>query len=362
MRIRTAIPLTLLLGASGQAFAQSATMACADQNGRDTSCELNSQLNASIRIGLAYTDNETSDNDFAISNFGSRLRCGVVRRSWTTDLPGWAYMEFGINPDDNERGNSGVDRTRQLWAGLSGDFGTAKIGAQYAAFYDLISSHTDIAYWGSCWTQEECGRETRVLKYEGEAGGLKYAASFVGAPDDDGNDVADELEFGANFTTGGGLTFGLAASLQADDVTDVEQVDAAGDPVVGPDGAPVTVSADDDGGTLLGAVVKGEFGGAGLALGLQLADEDFVDGDDDLTNLTFAGTFGNAYVVANLGDSGDASPYFATLGYYTDLNPAATMYYELQTVDADDGTDSEILGRAVFIYNFDATVLSPMEE
>ena len=360
MHIRTALPLTLLLGASGYAFAQPATMTCADQNGRDTSCELNSQLNASIRIGLAFADTETSDNDFSVSNFGSRIRWGG-ETELDNGLSGLAYIELGANPDDNAPDVSGVNQTRQLWAGLSGDFGTAKIGAQYAAFYDLISSHTDIAYWGSCWTQEECGRETRVLKYEGEAGGLKYAASFVGAPDDDGNDVADELEFGANFTTGGGLTFGLAASIQADDATDVEQLDAAGDPVVGPDGAPVTVAADDDGGTLLGAVAKGEFGGASLALGLQLADEDFVDGDDDLTNLTFAGSFGNAYVVANVGDSGDTSPYFATLGYAMDLTPAATVYYEVQTVDADDGTDSEILGRAVFIYNFDAAILSPME-
>ena len=330
-------------------------MNCQDKTGRDGSCELDNRLNASIRIGLVGVDEDGSDLDFSVSNFGSRLRWGG-ETELDNGLNGIGYLEFGVNPDENDRGNSGVDRTRQAWIGLSGDFGAVKIGAQYAAFYDMISSHTDIAYWGSCWTQEECARQTRVLKYEGESGSLSYAASFTGAPNDDesngaGDAFADEIEGGVNVDLGN-FTLGLAATFQADEE------------FVGEDGLDV----DDDGGLLLGAVAKGSFGdSATLALGLQLADEDFVDGTEDLTNVTLAGTYGSAYVVANVGDDGDNSPYFATLGYASSLDPASVLYYEAQIVDSDsvdefgEDVDATLIGRIVYIYTFNSTVLMPME-
>jgi len=131
-------------------------------------------LTASVRIGLQLVDQEESD--IGISNFGSRI-IWTGERDLDNGLTGIGRVELGIDPDRNARNSSGANRTRQMWAGLKGGFGTVKIGAQYAAFYDMVSSHTDIAWWGSCWTQFECARKTRVLKYNGGTGPLSYACN-----------------------------------------------------------------------------------------------------------------------------------------------------------------------------------------
>jgi predicted porin len=298
--------------------------------------ENSSTLTGSVRIGLTYLDNETVEDDFSIRNFGTRLKWSG-ESDLENGLQGIAYIELGLNPDNNSRvsptnpDSSGADRTRQLWAGVSGGFGAVKVGAQYAAFYDMVSSHTDIAWWGSCWTQFECSRETRVLKYEGNTGPLSYEASFTGAPEDDGNDFADQLEFGVNYALGG-LLVGAGGSFQADDVND--------------DGS------QDDGGQLFGVIVKGNAGPVGLGLGLQFADEDFADSDDDVSHVTLTGTYGNAYVVFNRADSGDLNPQFATLGYTLNIGPSALMYFEYQNIDDDTENDSETILRATFKYDF----------
>jgi len=170
--------------------------------------EDSNSLTASVRIGATFVDSETVDSDFSFRNFGSRIKWSG-EKGFDNGLTGIGYLEFGLNPDNNSRGSSGVDRTRHAWAGIKGGFGSVKIGAQYAAFYDMVSGHTDIAWWGSCWTQFECSRETRVLKYRGSAGAISYAASVQGNPEDDGNDAGDEIELGINYNVAG-LTVGLA--------------------------------------------------------------------------------------------------------------------------------------------------------
>ncbi len=283
-----------------------------------------SEITGSIRIGATYEDTVSNDGELFIRNFGSRLKW-----SGETELSdskkAIAYIELGLNPDGNDRGNSGIDRTRQLWAGLSGDFGTVKIGAQYAAFYDLISSHTDIAWWGSCWTQFECGRETQVLKYSQSSGALSYAASLQ-APDDEDDDIADELEGGFNYDFGE-YTVGLAASLRADE------------------GAV-------DGGLLLGAVAKGEVGPAKVVMMLQLADEDYANADDNAINVTLGANLGDAYLIVNQGDVGSLSPFYATVGYTLHLGPSTLMYFEYQAIDLDTNNGSDTIARATYKFDF----------
>jgi len=296
---------------------------------------------ASVRIGATYEDRADNDGELFIRNFGSRL-IWTGSKEVKEGLTGIARLEFGINPDDNSRGNSGVDRTRQLWAGLEGDFGTVKVGAQYAAFYDMVQGNTDIAWWGSCWTQFECSRETRVLKYSGSNDdGLSYSASIESSSDvDDDVEIFDELEGGVNFAVGD-LTVGGAIAIHAD-------------------------NENDDGGVLLGGVVKGDFGPATAAVTLQIADEDFAntpelqdDGSfidpitDTFVNLTFAGTYEDFYLVANLGRSQNAAeetinPFFATLGYTLNLGEGALMYFEAQAIDGDNGGDTDFIGRATY--------------
>lgn len=282
-----------------------------------------STLTGSIRIGATYEDNANTDGEVFIRNFGSRL-IWTGTRDLGNGTEGIARVELGLNPDNNARGSSGIDRTRQLWAGVRGGLGSIKIGAQYAAFYDLVSGHTDIAWWGSCWTQFECSRETQVLKYNGSVGGLSYAAS-VQANSDEEEDVADQLEAGFNYALGN-FTVGLAASVHADE-------------------------GDNPGGTLVGGLVKGDLGPASVALTFQMADEDFAGTTDDATNITLAASLGNSYLVHNQGDTGAANPFFTTLGYTLNLSTASLMYFEVQTIDADDGADADIIGRAT--YKFD---------
>lgn len=282
-------------------------------------------LTASFRVGSTFVDNETVDSDFSLRNFGSRIKWSG-ETDFENGLTGIAYLEFGFNPDDNARGTSGVDRTRQAWAGVKGGFGTVKIGAQYASFYDLVSGHTDIAWWGSCWTQFECGRETRVLKYSGQSGQLSYSASVQGNPEDEGNDASDEFELGFNYSLGS-VVVGLAASIHAD-------------------------NGEDDGGTLFGGVVKGKAGPVGLGLTFQLADAGFADAEDDFSNVTLTASYGNAYAVYNRGDSGSNNPQFGTLGYTLNIGSGSLMYFEYQFIDNDTPVDEETILRATYKYDF----------
>lgn len=282
-------------------------------------------LTASVRIGATFVDSETVDSDFAFRNFGSRI-IWSGETEFDNGLNGIGYLEFGINPDNNSRGTSGIDRTRHAWAGLKGDFGTVKIGAQYASFYDMVSGHTDIAWWGSCWTQFECSRETRVLKYSGQSGGLSYSASVQGNPEDEGNDAGDQIELGFNYSLAG-FVVGLATSIHADD-------------------------GEDEGGALIGGVVKGDAGPVGLGLSFQLADEDFADSDDDFSNVTLTATYGNTYAVYNRGDSGSNNPQYGTLGYTLNIGSGSLMYFEYQFVDDDTPADEETILRATYKYDF----------
>lgn len=287
--------------------------------------ETANSLTASVRIGATFVDNETVDSDFSLQNFGSRIKWSG-EKDFDNGLTGIGYLEFGFNPDNNSRGSSGVDRTRHAWAGLKGGFGSVKVGAQYAAFYDMVSGHTDIAWWGSCWTQFECSRETRVLKYNGSSGDLSYAASLQADPQDEGNDAGDQIELGFNYKISG-MTLGLATSIHADD------------------GA-------DEGGVLIGAVVKGKAGPVNLGLTFQLADEDFADSNDDFTNITLSGSFGGAYAVYNRGDSGTNNPQFGTLGYTLNIGEGTLMYFEYQFIDDDTPADEETILRATYKYDF----------
>ncbi len=283
-------------------------------------------LEASFRVGLSLVDNDTTENDFRIQNFGSRLKWSGSNEI-RSGLNGIAYLEFGFNPDNNSRGSSGVDRTRHAWAGVEGGFGQIKVGAQYASFYDTVSGKTDIAWWGSCWTQFECSRETAVLKYTGSSGPVKYTASIQGDAGDEGNDFADEIELGATFAAGP-VSIGLATAIHADD-------------------------GDDEGGTLVGAVAKGSFGGLGLGLGFQMADSDFAGTADDVTHVTFTGTFGNFYTVINQADGlPEDTGSFQTVGYTLNIGASSLMYFEAQSIDGGDNAGNNTILRATYKYDF----------
>lgn len=280
---------------------------------------------ASIRIGASFVDNEAVNSDFSLRNFGSRILWSG-EKDLDIGLTGIALLEFGFNPDSGNAGISGIDQTRKAWVGLKNELHSMKIGTQYSSFYDMVSGHTDIAWWGSCWTQFECGRETNVLKYTGKTDNLVFSASLQAFPEDEGNDIADQFELGVNYTINN-ILFGIAASVHAD-------------------------NGVDNGGNLIGGVIALKTETAGLGLGVQFADEDFADLEDDFANVTVTASFGNSYALFNRGYGDRNNPQYLTVGYTLNLDPSALMYFEYQFVDDDTPADEENLLRAVLKYDF----------
>jgi len=83
-----------------------------------------------------------------------------------------------------------------------------------------------------------------------------------------------------------------------------------------------------------------------------MADDDFADAGDDVTNITLSAAYQNAYLVLNQGDVGNRSPRFVTLGYYIELAPASLVYFELQNIDDDTDADATTIARATYKYDF----------
>jgi len=281
-----------------------------------------SQLSASIRIGLSYEETTTSDGDIVLRNFNSRIKW-KGEKAVSEGLTAHGYYELQVDTDDVDRGTSGVDRTRQAWVGLSGDWGKVTAGAQYAAFYDMISRHTDQAWWGSCWTQFECRREAQVIKFSRESGNLSYAASITAADDAD-DDFDDQLEIGLNYKYGD-YTFGIAQSMQADE-------------------------EDVEGGSMLGLMASGDLGPIGLTLTYQDAEAAFAGAAEDVEHTTLHATYGSFYLVHN--DASSESGDYSTLGYTMKLSDSALMYFEYQTISGADDADDDTLARAVMKYDF----------
>lgn len=268
-------------------------------------------ITGSVRIGGLFQGPDGGDDDLSINSFGSRFIMSTSE-DIGSGLTGIGRIEVGANANttQGDRALGGFDRTRQLWGGLSGGFGTVKIGAQYAAFYDTITSKGDIAWWGSCFVEFECSRVPAVLKYSGSAAGFSYAASIEANSGDEDNDDFDNVELGLGYSFAG-VNFGAGLSILADD------------------------------GVLFGLAASGNFAGAGLSAVLQIADEDFAGDPDDVTVLTLTGTYAGFYALfTTLDDSGPGSNNF-TLGYTWNIADATLMYFELQQLD-QSGDDTTI--------------------
>ncbi len=276
---------------------------------------------ASMRIGALFNGPDGGEDDLSINSFGSRFIVNTNEKLGDSGLTGIGRVEVGVNANTTQgnRELGGFDRTRQAWGGLAGGFGKVTIGAQYASFYDMITSKGDIAWWGSCFVEFECSRVPAVLKYSGSSGGLSYSASVEANAGDDDNDALDNIEAGIGYTVSG-VNLGAGVSILADD------------------------------GVLLGLAASGNVGGVGLSGVFQLADEDFAGDTDDQTVLTLTGTYGSFYGLATTRDtSGPGSSNF-TLGYTWNIAPKTLMYFEVQQWD-DNGADTTI-GRATLKRDF----------
>ncbi len=289
-------------------------------------------ITGSVRAGVVADD--SSVQDFAIRSVGSRFIMSASE-DIGGGLTGIGRIEVGINPDSTSGGgrtttgrDAGFDRTRQIWGGVKGGFGTVKIGAQYSSFYDTVTGKGDIAWWGSCFIEFECAREPTVLKYSGGTGGFGFTASVQGVEAGNDNNQSDEsideIEAGVSFKFG-------PASV----------------------GAAIAIDEDFDGdqGTLIGLSATGSFSGVGLSLVLQSADEDFANDTDDNTVVTLTGSYAGFYGLITSRDTSDDTLTNLTLGYQWNIAKKTLMYFEFQTLGSDDADDNQIL-RAVLKRDF----------
>ena len=299
-------------------------------------------LTASLRLGIARTDDVDNSGDFSLEDYESRI-------GWRAQTPlaaGLAadgYVEIGLESANSEFNEGDVAlNLRQLWAGVSGAFGSLRLGRQYDSFYEYISAPTDIAEFGSCWTQLFCDRQSRVIKFTTPDAPLVVGVSLVASPDDAGNDAADQIQYGFSYRSGS-LYFGFAGARVADEGT-----------------------ADE--GNVFGLAFSFGFGGGSIAISYQDADEGVAlstgmpfsssavestpGGLPETTNLTLGLKYGPGYLIVNRGEAGNAEPEWLTLGASHSLGQTSALFYELQSVDRDDGTDEDNFLRLGFRYDF----------
>ncbi len=303
-----------------------------------------SELDASIRLGLGL-DSEP-ETDLSFRNWGSRLRWNGAADIPNSNTAVISYLEFGFDQDD------GVSGTRQGWVGAQGDFGTVKGGKQYRAFYDAVSSITDIAWWNSCFYAIGCSRQSSVVKYSNdllvEGGDLMGSATLE--PGDVNDDVLDQLDLGGRFAIGNGMTVGAAISIGSED-TDGPDVDVI-DPVTG-----VVISSgpsDAESGLALGVGATTTINDMDIGAIFEYASDDYIGGEDDGFLIEGAVTRGPTYGVVGIADDG-GTPFFLTLGYMkTLIEDRALMYFEAGVDDPDtEDTDLNVSARAVLVFNFD---------
>lgn len=274
-------------------------------------------LNASVRVGLTYADIGSNDGDFRLEDFDSHIGWRG-RTSLSAGLNADGFIELGVRP---ERTDSFELRIRELWGGLSGSFGLLRAGTQHGTFYELISSATDVAVWGSCWTQFECSRKSEVIKYRSPPAPFVFGLSVVARADNGEGEVADQFEYGFGYQSGS-LYFGFAGSQTGD-------------------------QGELSGGNLLGAVLTFGFSGGSLTLGYQQTDAEVLVGNaGEVTNLTLSLVFGTTYLIYNQTGTDTNEPVYFTLGARQSIGSGASLFYEYQQVDLDDGIDEDLFLRA----------------
>jgi predicted porin len=279
------------------------------------------EVYASARVGFKYTDGPTKDDDgnttgsvadFDVKSFASRF--GMKGE---TDLgngmTGFGRYEFGV-------GDGTADasiKTRHLYTGLKGDFGSILMGTTYHTFYNYVVGPLDIPWWHSTNTMvESVGRTANGLTYAGGAGGVSFGATAYFATD--GEETApDALELGASIALGDTtLGFGYRS--------------------VDEDGAvPSQGSTGDDEDVIAVAW-------HGIGLGDTTLGVSFMSQDKD-TGIVAHWDIGNLYVHGEFLeiDASDQSQTDLTLGYTQSLGRKTTMYYEVNSKDADTGDSDD---------------------
>lgn len=163
--------LTLALGTlfAGSAYAQ-------------TSVTLYGIVDQSIR----YTTNSNANDDGLVQLTNGAItnsRWGIKgSEALGNNLKAIFQLENGFDPDTGRANQGGSLFGRQAYVGLSGDFGTVKLGRQYTEGFNFFGDFDPLTignYTANAWpfflTQF---RNNNVISYDGKFGGLNVGASY----------------------------------------------------------------------------------------------------------------------------------------------------------------------------------------
>jgi predicted porin len=272
------------------------------------------EVYASARVGIKYTDQATknalgtttgSAADFDVKSFASRF--GMRGE---TDLgngmSGFGRYEFGVS-------DSGISQ-RHLYVGVKGDFGSVLMGKTYHTFYNYVVGPLDNPWWHSTNTMvESVGRTGNGITYAGGAGAVSFGATVYMVSDAE-ETPADAIELGASFAVGDST---IGVGYRSVDIDGAVQGQGNG--------------TDED----VMAVAWSGIGIGSTTLGVSYMNQDKDNG------IVVDWAIGNAYVHLETVDyDAGQTPMDITFGYTQSLGRKTTMYYELNSKDADSG-DSE---------------------
>ncbi|MCP4767500.1 MAG: porin [Gammaproteobacteria bacterium] len=286
------------------------------------------EIYASARVGVKYTDfNDQADfdvNSFA-SRFGARGETdlgngltGFGRYEWGVDFNG------GNTFNDTDGKEQTVDNiiTRHRYVGLKGDWGSVLMGHTHQTFYNFVVGPLDNPWWHSGNTMVEYrGRTDNAITYAGGGGAIAFGVTgyFTG---DSEETAPDGIELG--------ISFGLGDSTLAAAYSTVDE-----------DGSIGTQGSADNDEDIIGVAWSG-IGIGDTSLGVSYMNQD----DDD--GFVIDWLFGNAYFHGEMlsNDATDSDAVDLTLGYTQSLGRKTTMYYEINSKDADT-SDSDADSTAV---------------
>ena len=261
-----------------------------------------SELYISARAGI---ESVSSDDD-AIEN----LEFGDLASRW--GIRGETDLGNGMSAFGSAEWAVNGGALRQLHVGLSGDFGSVKIGENtYAAYYNHVAGPIDKPYWVAFPGIIENGRTGNVINYEGSAGAVRFGLG-VGA---DGSDTSTtSTQFAVSVDIGDSMT--LAIGSDDDDNANEEAT--------------------------TGITLSGSAGDIAYVAHYATEDENPALADD-ITGLQLwvgFGAFWVSYGSVDLDDA-DATPTVISAGMEMPIGPQTRWWLEVSSEDWDDVREDE---------------------
>jgi predicted porin len=275
------------------------------------------EVYASARVGVKYTDTGGAA-DFDVASFASRF--GMRGE---TDLgngmSGFGRYEFGVS-------DSGISQ-RHLYVGVKGDFGSVLMGKTYHTFYNYVVGPLDNPWWHSTNTMvESVGRTGNGITYAGGAGAVSFGATVYMVSDAE-ETPADAIELGASFAVGDST---IGVGYRSVDIDGAVPGQGNG--------------TDED----VMAVAWSGIGIGSTTLGVSYMNQDKDNG------IVVDWAIGNAYVHLETVDyDAGQTPMDITFGYTQSLGRKTTMYYELNSKDADSGNSDDDYMAVMAVLKYD---------